>query len=123
MFCSNEQSLTASDLRARRDVPGGGRCRPGAHRLRRTVARVVRRPYDVGSARSHQAQEKEVVPCAELVFVGATLVAVIALSAVPALPLPQAAPEAGEDAAQPQPAEIRAAARRQRGPAALGSRR
>ena len=35
------------------------------------------------------------MPCAKLVFVGATLVAVIALSAVPALPLPQAAPGPG----------------------------
>src|SRR5262249_53713763 len=44
----------------------------------------------------------------KLVCVGATLLVVIALSAVPALPLPQAAPEAGDDAAQPQPAETRA---------------
>jgi hypothetical protein len=43
----------------------------------------------------------------KLVFVGATLFAVIALCTVPALPLPQAAPEAGDDAAQPQSAEIR----------------
>jgi hypothetical protein len=43
----------------------------------------------------------------KLVFVGATLFTVIALCTVPALPLPQAARQAGDDAAQPQPAEIR----------------